>query len=875
MAVARPPARSTPRRDRAGAPQPAVPRAARRRGRARCRRAEPSPRGPHGRRRPRDVATSSPSLDHERGVILAGGGGAARRRGRRAVRRGDRLAGARRSDVAACDRSTAPSPRSTPCSATTALAAELRPDVVVRIGRPAASKVLAQWVAASGAPLVQVGGPGVIDPDHGVVARLDAGDAAGARPSCSPGVGDRAWRERWLGAAATGRGGDRRRARPGGAAHRAGRRPHRRPSPPGRRRARRRLVDAGPRPRVVRRADGAGPRQPRRQRHRRRRVDGARRRPRRRGHRRPRRRHRLRPRRRRADRARRRGAPTCASSSSTTTAAGSSRSSRRRRRCRAERFEQLFGTPARHRRRRPRPGPRPRRHDGDHGRRARRPHRRARPVGHPRRHRPGRERRASTPPSTPPSPPPSTDPDPSVSCCGCLRAARHSDGRKHSDGSQGRMRAREHGLELGLGLGELGQRVAVGDDAAAGQQAGPAAVGGQLGAADGDGPRAVAGGVDPADGAAVAARARRPRPRRSAPARRPAGDRRGPVSATAPRTSSSTFGGGDDSSPSIRVPRCCTLATVTIDGSGSQSRKLHHGSSVSWTTSITTRCSTWFFVLAIELRRRSRRPASTSPVRGAVPASGCERTVWPSTSTSSSGEAPIEPVDGVPVARPERRLQPLQHAVAVDRPVGGDGDLPGDHRLRQPAVAHRVAGRAPRRRGSARPASPARSCTPTPTGSAGAAPASGSAAPSIVGHQPSPVGRLAHGHRRHDQLAGRRRVERHPADGDRCRRRRRPSCRRGRSTPAAPAISSAGAAGGDAAAGDPDAVADEQEAVAAGDVVEVERRRGVVGDAGDGAHQRSRVPTSSWVMPPLRSRWVASANPARRSIATISAGGGR
>ncbi|MET0459439.1 MAG: 2-succinyl-5-enolpyruvyl-6-hydroxy-3-cyclohexene-1-carboxylic-acid synthase, partial [Ilumatobacteraceae bacterium] len=46
------------------------------------------------------------------------------------------------------------------------LAAELRPDVVVRIGRPAASKVLAQWVQASGAPVVQVGGPGVVDPDH-------------------------------------------------------------------------------------------------------------------------------------------------------------------------------------------------------------------------------------------------------------------------------------------------------------------------------------------------------------------------------------------------------------------------------------------------------------------------------------------------------------------------------------------------------------------------------------------------------------------------------------------------------------------------------------------------------------------------------------
>lgn len=44
------------------------------------------------------------------------------------------------------------------------------PEVIVRIGRPAASKVLAQWTARVGVPLVQVGGPGVIDPDHNVTA---------------------------------------------------------------------------------------------------------------------------------------------------------------------------------------------------------------------------------------------------------------------------------------------------------------------------------------------------------------------------------------------------------------------------------------------------------------------------------------------------------------------------------------------------------------------------------------------------------------------------------------------------------------------------------------------------------------------------------
>ncbi|MET0324776.1 MAG: thiamine pyrophosphate-dependent enzyme, partial [Ilumatobacteraceae bacterium] len=80
------------------------------------------------------------------------------------------------------------------------MAAELRPDVLVRIGRPAASKVLAQWVQASGAPVVQVGGPGVVDPDHTVVAHLDPGSLpalAGQLTGVSPD-----WRERWTAAAA-------------------------------------------------------------------------------------------------------------------------------------------------------------------------------------------------------------------------------------------------------------------------------------------------------------------------------------------------------------------------------------------------------------------------------------------------------------------------------------------------------------------------------------------------------------------------------------------------------------------------------------------------------------------------------------------------
>ena len=76
-----------------------------------------------------------------------------------------------------------------------AFAAE-RPDIVVRLGRPASSKVLAQWVAGSGATVVQVGGPGPIDPEHLVAASVDAA----VLPSLGAalhGVGDPRWRSRW------------------------------------------------------------------------------------------------------------------------------------------------------------------------------------------------------------------------------------------------------------------------------------------------------------------------------------------------------------------------------------------------------------------------------------------------------------------------------------------------------------------------------------------------------------------------------------------------------------------------------------------------------------------------------------------------------
>ena len=69
------------------------------------------------------------------------------------------------------------------------------PDVVIRIGRPAASKVLAQWTAratADGAVLVQVGGPGAIDPDHNVAAVCSIGSILEVVVTPEP-----AWADSW------------------------------------------------------------------------------------------------------------------------------------------------------------------------------------------------------------------------------------------------------------------------------------------------------------------------------------------------------------------------------------------------------------------------------------------------------------------------------------------------------------------------------------------------------------------------------------------------------------------------------------------------------------------------------------------------------
>ena len=116
-------------------------------------------------------------LESERGVILAGG-----------------RSGVRPDEVAALAAATGWPVLADPLSgcrnleaAVTAFdallrherfAAEHRPDVIVRLGRPAASKALGTWVASSGATLIQIGGPGVIDPDHRVAVVLPASAVA-------------------------------------------------------------------------------------------------------------------------------------------------------------------------------------------------------------------------------------------------------------------------------------------------------------------------------------------------------------------------------------------------------------------------------------------------------------------------------------------------------------------------------------------------------------------------------------------------------------------------------------------------------------------------------------------------------------------------
>jgi 2-succinyl-5-enolpyruvyl-6-hydroxy-3-cyclohexene-1-carboxylate synthase len=82
-----------------------------------------------------------------------------------------------------------------------ATAAELRPEVVLQLGAPPASKVLSQWIAASGATLVAVDVNGRwFDPAHAAahVLHADPTAVASALVQLVGGrEGDRAWTNRW------------------------------------------------------------------------------------------------------------------------------------------------------------------------------------------------------------------------------------------------------------------------------------------------------------------------------------------------------------------------------------------------------------------------------------------------------------------------------------------------------------------------------------------------------------------------------------------------------------------------------------------------------------------------------------------------------
>ncbi len=134
---------------------------------------------------------SGVTIDRQRGVIIAGG------RSGVPVERIAALADATGWPVLADPTSGA---RSLPTAVST-FDALLRhrefadahaPEVVVRIGRPPASKVLAQWITRSMCVVVQVGGPGVIDPDHDVAVICTIDDLEGLR-----GASGTTWAARW------------------------------------------------------------------------------------------------------------------------------------------------------------------------------------------------------------------------------------------------------------------------------------------------------------------------------------------------------------------------------------------------------------------------------------------------------------------------------------------------------------------------------------------------------------------------------------------------------------------------------------------------------------------------------------------------------
>lgn len=81
-------------------------------------------------------------------------------------------------------------------------ATDHRPEVVIRVGRPWASKVLTTWIVQSGAPVIQIGGHGLIDPDANVALRCSLDDVERAcRTGWTGALGTRwadTWERSWL-----------------------------------------------------------------------------------------------------------------------------------------------------------------------------------------------------------------------------------------------------------------------------------------------------------------------------------------------------------------------------------------------------------------------------------------------------------------------------------------------------------------------------------------------------------------------------------------------------------------------------------------------------------------------------------------------------
>ncbi len=70
----------------------------------------------------------------------------------------------------------------------TGFAESRQPSTIVRIGRPSTSKVLAQWTARPGVTLIQVGGPGRIDPARNVAAVCTLDDLLAVTPRGATGT---------------------------------------------------------------------------------------------------------------------------------------------------------------------------------------------------------------------------------------------------------------------------------------------------------------------------------------------------------------------------------------------------------------------------------------------------------------------------------------------------------------------------------------------------------------------------------------------------------------------------------------------------------------------------------------------------------------